>query len=149
MAARRGASDPASEHLVDTEVVAVLVRRGPRYERLLLVGVVAGLLAALAMTGVAALTEAPGGPLSTGLSGLIWVFGVYAAVFVGAGLLVMGVLAIVLGSRSKRRRSARARHETTLVHDTRAPTNDDAPRWAVQADDLAPQRREPPLRDRA
>ena len=59
---------------------------------------------------------------------MLRVFGVYAAVCVGVGLLIMGLLAIVLGRiSSKHARPARAEHATTLVMDLESPVNDDVP----------------------
>ncbi|WP_438354591.1 hypothetical protein [Microbacterium sp. CJ88] len=140
MAASPGAPPPPSpdEHVVDTEVVGVVVRRRPRYGRLLWAGVIAGLVGAVAMTAASAAADSAGGRFSSGLSGTIWVFGVYAVVFVGAGLLLSGVLALALGPAARSRRIGPARHDITLVHDLRAPVDDVVPRWAVQADDLAP-----------
>lgn len=141
MAARRGDSagkDVDDEHVIDQEFLPVVVHSSPRYGRFLGIGIVLGLLAAGLLTFVASLTDAPGGPLSTGVSGVLRVFGVYAAVCVGVGLLIMGVLAIVLGRVSaKHSRSARAEHATTLVIDLDAPVNDDVPRWVRDADDLS------------
>jgi hypothetical protein len=139
MAARRG--DPAGrgvddEHVVDQEVLAVVVHSSPRYGRFLGIGIVVGLIGASVLTFISSLTDAPGGPLSTGASGFLRVFGIYAAVCVGLGLLVMGLLAIVLDRRSlKRAHAAHAEHNTTLVMDLDSPVNDDVPRWVRDADD--------------
>lgn len=144
MAAERG--DPAGkgfddEHIIDQEVLPVIVHSSPRYGRFLAIGVVLGLLAAAILTFVSGLTGDPGGPLSAGLSGVLRVYGVYAAVCVGLGLLVMGLLAIVLDRRSaKHARSARAEHATTLVLDLESPVNDDIPAWVRDADDLSDSR---------
>ncbi|MET0829907.1 MAG: hypothetical protein ABWY26_10325 [Microbacterium sp.] len=132
--ARRGVED---EHVIDEEVLPVVVHSSPRYGRFLGIGVVLGLLVAGILTFVSGLTGDPGGPLSTGASGVLRVFGVYGAVCVGVGLLVMGLLAIVLDRvSSKHARSARAEHATTIVMDLESPVNDDVPRWVRDEDDL-------------
>jgi hypothetical protein len=140
MAATRGESagrEVGDEHVVDQEVLRVVVHSSPRYGRFLGIGVFVGLFAAVTLTFLSSLTDAPGGPLSTGAGGVLRVFAVYAAVCVGAGLLVMGLLAIALGRASaKRARSARAEHDTTLVVDLAAPVNDDVPRWVRDSEDL-------------
>ncbi|SFR89726.1 hypothetical protein SAMN04487846_0377 [Microbacterium sp. cf046] len=141
MTAERG--DPAGravgdEHVVDEEVLPVVVHSSPRYGRFLMIGVVIGLVVAAVLTFLSGVNDEPGGPLSTGASGVLRVFGVYAAVCVGIGLVVMGLLAILLGRRSlKHARSARAEHATTLVMDLDTPVNDDVPRWVRDDDDLS------------
>jgi hypothetical protein len=127
------------ERVVDHQVLPVRIRSTPRYGRFLWIGVIGGLLVAVVLTSVAGQTEPRGGPMSTGASGVLWVFAVYAAVAVAAGLLLMGLLALLLAGRSGRRtRPASAVHDTTLTHDLRGPANDDIPRWVLDADDLAP-----------
>lgn len=140
MAATRG--DPVGkgvddEHVVDQEFQRVVVHSSPRYGRFLMIGVVFGLIAAAVLTFLSGQNADPGGPLAAGPSGVLRVFGVYAAACVGAGLLVMGVLAIVLDRLSLRRaRSAQAEHATTLVMDLDSPVNDDVPQWVRDSDDL-------------
>lgn len=140
MAARRGepaGTDDDHEHVIDQEVLPVIVHSTPRYGRFLALGVAAGLVMAVILTVAAGSAADPGGPMSAGASGVLRVFGVYAAVCVAAGLLVMAVLALVLGSRSGRRgHPARAEHATTLVMDLDTPGSDDAPRWVGEADDV-------------
>ncbi|MET0672094.1 MAG: hypothetical protein ABWY37_01245 [Microbacterium pygmaeum] len=127
------------ERVVDSQVLPVVIRSTPRYGRFLWTGVVVGLLVAVVLTYSASLTEQPGGPMSTGASGILWVFAVYAAVCVAMALLLMGLLVMVLARHSSHRvRSARAEHETTLVDDLRHPVTDDIPRWVLDAEDLAP-----------
>ena len=139
MAARRGDAagrDTDDEHVVDQEVLAVVVHSSPRYGRFLGIGVGAGLLVAAILTFVAGITDDPGGPLSTGAGGVLRVFALYAAVCVAVGLVVMGVLAMMLDRASlKRAKAAHAEHATTLVVDMRSPVNDDVPRWVRDADD--------------
>ena len=140
MAARRG--DPAGksvddEHVVDQEVLPVVVHSSPRYGRFLGIGIAVGLLGGVALTFLSGLAGDPGGPLSTGAGGVLRVFAIYAAVCVGLGLAVMGTLAIVLDRNSLRRaRAAHAEHATTLVMDLDAPVSDDIPQWVRDADDL-------------
>jgi hypothetical protein len=140
MAARRG--DPAGEnvedeHVVDQEVLPVVVHSSPRYGRFLAIGIVVGLIAGGVLTFLSGLDDDPGGPLSTGPGGILRVFAIYAAVGVGIGLVVMGLLAIALDRRSLRRaRAARAEHATTLVVNLDTPANDDVPPWVRDADDL-------------
>lgn len=137
MAAANGAVDPSDEHLVDREVVPVVVHRAPRYERMLLLGAGLGLVAALATTIASAFAESPGGPMSTGLSGSLVVFAVSALLFVGLGLLVAGVVVIVLsGTAARRLQAGSAQHDVTLVHDLRRPAGDEVPRWVRQAEEL-------------
>jgi hypothetical protein len=141
MAARRGdaaGGDTDDEHVVDQEYLAVVVHSSPRYGRFLGIGVVVGLVVAAILTLVAGVTDDPGGPLSTGASGVLRVFALYAAVCVAVGLVVMGVLAMVLDRRSlKRAHAARAEHATTLVMDLESPVTDDVPRWVRDADDAS------------
>lgn len=141
MAARRSDGDGSDfeyERIVDREVLPVHVHAAPRYERFLLFGLLGGLAAAIVMTGVAGMTEEPGGPMSTGLSGVLVVFAVYAAVFVGAGLLIASVLSMTLAriwaGRAQRRS---AQHDTALNRDPFTPGNDDIPRWVQEEEDLA------------
>lgn len=124
------------ERVIDEEVTTVVVHSSPRYGRFLAIGVILGLLVAAILTFASGVDADPGGPLSTA-SGVLRVFGVSAAVCVGAGLVLMGSLAIVLDRRSsKRARAARAAHATTLVMDLDAPANDDIPAWVRDEDDL-------------
>lgn len=138
MAAPRGASgDFGDEHVVDHEVRAVVVHSSPRYGRFLLIGVVLGVIAAVLLTVIAALTGDPGGPLSTGSGGVLRVFALYAAAGIAVGLVVMGLLAMALDRRSlARARAAHAEHATTLVVDLQAPASDEIPHWVRDADDL-------------
>jgi hypothetical protein len=142
MAAMPGDAAPhANEHVVDEEVRAVVVHSSPRYGRFLGIGVVAGLVAAAVLTALASITDAPGGPLSTGAGGVLRVFAIYAAVCVGVGLLGMGLLAMSLDRRSlKRATRAHAEHATTLVVNLDAPASDDVPQWVRDADDVTPPR---------
>ena len=143
MAARRG--DPAGrsvddEHVVDQEVLPVVVHSSPRYGRFLGIGIVFGLLAGAVLTLLSGIDD-PGGPLSTGASGVLRVFAIYAAACVGIGLVVMGLLAVALDRRSLRRaRAAHAEHATTLVMDLDSPVSDDVPQWVRDADDVPPPR---------
>ncbi len=125
------------ERVVDEEVLAVVVRPSPRYGRFLGVGIVAGLIVAVVLTFITGAGEDPGGPLSTGASGALRVFGVTAAVCVSVGLVVMGTLALILDHiSSKHARRASAEHATTLVVDLDAPAGDEVPAWVRDADDL-------------
>jgi hypothetical protein len=143
MAARRG--DPAGrsvddEHVVDQEVLPVVVHSSPRYGRFLGIGIVLGLVAGAVLTLLSGIDD-PGGPLSTGASGVLRVFVIYAAACVGIGLVVMGLLAVTLDRRSLRRaHAAHAEHATTLVMDLDSPVNDDVPQWVRDADDVPPPR---------
>jgi hypothetical protein len=126
------------EHVVDQEFLDVVVHSSPRYGRFLGIGVGLGLLVATVLTVVAAFTDEPGGPVSTGAGGILRVFALYAAVAVAVGLLLMGLLAMILDRRSLRRaRAAHAEHETTLVMDLDSPVSDDVPLWVRDADDLS------------
>nr|WP_315269266.1 hypothetical protein [Microbacterium lemovicicum] len=141
MAARRSDGDDSgfeNERIVDREVLPVHVHAAPRYERFLLFGLLGGLTLAIVMTGVAGMTEEPGGPMSTGLSGLLVVFAVYAAIFVGAGLLIASVLSMTLARIwAGRAQRHSAEHDTALNRDPFLPGNDDIPRWVHEAEDLA------------
>ncbi|WES63749.1 hypothetical protein P0L94_14920 [Microbacter sp. GSS18] len=138
MARIRGAaadSPDDDDHVVDDEVVSVVVRRSPRYGRFLMIGLFGGLIVAGILTAVEAATGDPGGPLSTGASGFLRVFGALAAVCVGAGLAIMGVLAIVLDRVVGRRiRPETAERATVLTDDLTSPVTDDPPRWIGDAD---------------
>lgn len=135
-APRAAAPDPDDEHVVDHEVRAVVVHSSPRYGRFLMIGVVLGVIAGVLLTIIAALTDDPGGPLSSGSGGVLRVFALYAAACIAVGLVVMGVLAMALDRRSlARARAARAEHATTLVLDLDAPVNDDIPQWVRDAED--------------
>jgi len=135
--ARAAAADPpdGDDHIVDDEVVSVVVRRSPRYGRLLMIGIFGGLIVAGILTAIEAATGDPGGPLSTGASGFLRVYGALAAVCVGVGLLVMGVLAIVLDRVVGRRiRPETAERATVLTDDLVSPVSDDPPRWVGDPD---------------
>ncbi|HYJ48892.1 MAG TPA: hypothetical protein VEX12_03160 [Microbacterium sp.] len=140
MAAERGASageGVEDEHVVDDEFLPVVVRPSPRYGRFLGAGIILGLLVAAALTFFSGNGPDAADPLGAGASGVLRVFGVYAAFCVACGLLLMGTLALVLDRVvSKRARPARAEHVTTLVVDLDAPANDKAPRWVRDEDDL-------------
>ncbi|MDT0182652.1 hypothetical protein Q9S36_20980 [Microbacterium sp. ARD31] len=135
MAGARGAAagrgTPSEhDHIVDDEVVSVVVRRSPRYGRFLFLGVVVGLVVAGILTAVAAATGDPGGPLTAGASGFLRVYGALAAVCVGVGLLVFGTLAIALDRMIGRRHRAEiAERATVLTDDLTSPVSDDPPRW--------------------
>jgi len=140
MARGRGDSEGPrfdDERIVDREVLPVDVHAAPRYERFLLFGLLGGLSLAVVMTTVSGLRETPGGPMSTGLSGLLVVFAVYAAIFVGGGLLVASVLSMSLARIwAGRARRTNAQHDTALNRDPHAPGNDDIPRWVHEAEEI-------------
>lgn len=140
MAAGQGESADertGDERVVDEEVTSVVVHSSPRYGRFLGIGVVLGLVAATILTFVSGVGAGSGGPLSAGTSGALRVFGVSAAVCVGAGLVLMGTLAIILDrAASQRARAATAAHATTLVMNLEGPANDDVPTWVRDSDDL-------------
>jgi hypothetical protein len=127
MAARRG--DPAGrgvedEHVVDQEVLPVVVHSSPRYGRFLGIGIALGLLAGAVLTLLSGIGD-PDGPLSAGAGGVLRVFAV----------------SVALDRRSLRRaRAAHAEHATTLVMDLDSPVNDDVPQWVRDADDVPPPR---------
>lgn len=137
MAASPGAAPhEGDEHVVDHEVRAVVVHSSPRYGRFLLIGVALGVIAAVLLTIVAAVTDAPGGPLSSGPGGVLRVFALYGAACIAVGLVVMGVLAMALDRRSlARARAVHAEHATTLVVDLHKPASDEIPQWVRDADD--------------
>ncbi|WP_194397103.1 hypothetical protein [Microbacterium atlanticum] len=130
--ARTGAAgdDDPDEHVIHEEWESVGIRRAPRIGRIMISGIVFGVVAAGVLTAMAAFSEEPGGPLSTGASGFLRVFGVMAVVCVGFGLLVAGLIVIVLdrvvGSRD---RPAIAEHSTSLSDDLVSPVTDDVPQW--------------------
>ncbi|WP_203580976.1 hypothetical protein [Microbacterium hibisci] len=131
-----GADDP-DEHVINEEWESVGVRRAPRIGHIMGGGIALGLVAALVLTVGAAVTETPGGPLSTGASGYLRVFGVFAVICVGAGLLVASVTVLVLDRVvGSRRRSVIAEHATTLTDDLVSPVTDDVPKWVQDAEDL-------------
>ena len=140
MAAVQRSSDGSDdERIVDRQVLPVVVHATPRYGRFLGIGVVAGLVVAAVLVWLSGMADSAGGPLSTGASGLLRVFAVYAAACVGAGLVIMGTLALVLGRVGARRaRFAHAEHDTALSIDMSAPANDDLPRWVRDGTDLSP-----------
>jgi hypothetical protein len=141
--ARTGAAgdDDPDEHVIHEEWESVGVRRAPRIGRIMISGIVLGLVTAGVLTAAAAVSEEPGGPLSTGASGYLRVFGVFAVICVGFGLLVAGLVVIVLdrvvGSRG---RSVIAEHATSLSDDLVSPVTDDVPQWVRDADDVPPPR---------
>jgi hypothetical protein len=140
MAVRGGhapAGDESNDYVVDEELLRVVVRPAPRYGRFIAVGIGAGIVIAVVLTVIAGVVGGEGGPIGAGLSGVLRVFGIYAAVFVGLGLLISATLAMVLEHRARKRAiSARAWHDTTLVVHPDRPVNDDIPQWARDADDL-------------
>ena len=137
--ARTGAAgdDDPDEHVIHEEWESVGVRRAPRIGRIMISGIVLGLVTAGVLTAAAAVSEEPGGPLSTGASGYLRVFGVFAVICVGFGLLVAGLVVIVLdrvvGGRG---RSVIAEHATSLSDDLVSPVTDDVPQWVRDAEDI-------------
>jgi len=140
MAAERGASAGGGvddERVVDDEFLPVVVRPSPRYGRFLGTGIALGLLTAIVLTFVSGSGPDAGDALGAGASGVLRVFGVYAAVCIAAGLLLMGTLALVLDRIvSRHAHAARAEHVTTLVVDLDAPVDDDVPPWVRDEDDV-------------
>lgn len=99
-------SDPreASEIAVDRSKI----RKAPRYGRFATIGVLLGLLAALAQS-LAASPEAiaqAGGPWASNAWGFFWLM---SAVFVPIGVLAMCALALLLDRRSGRTRSRKVK----------------------------------------
>ena len=145
--ARTGAAgdDDPDEHVIHEEWESVGLRRAPRIGRIMISGIVFGLVAAGVLTALAAVSEEPGGPLSTGASGYIRVFGVFAVLCVGFGLLVSGLIVIVLdrvaGSRG---RPAIAEHSTSLSDDLVSPVTDDIPQWVRDREDIEADRSDGP-----
>ncbi|MEI3848980.1 MULTISPECIES: hypothetical protein [unclassified Microbacterium] len=145
--ARTGAAgdDDPDEHVIHEEWESVGVRRAPRIGRIMISGIVLGLVTAGVLTAAAAVSEEPGGPLSTGASGYLRVFGVFAVICVGFGLLVAGLVVIVLdrvvGSRG---RSVIAEHATSLSDDLVSPVTDDVPQWVRDAEDIETDRPDGP-----
>ncbi|MFC8681904.1 hypothetical protein ACFT30_10300 [Microbacterium ureisolvens] len=142
--------DDHDEHVIHEEWESVGVRRAPRIGHIMGAGIGLGLAAALILTVTAAFNEQPGGPLSTGASGYLRVFGVFAVICVGFGLLVAGLIVIVLDRRGARReRPAIAEHATTLTDDLVSPMTDEVPQWVRDAEGLdaeepdGPERRRP------
>ena len=132
--------DDGHEHVVHEEWDSVRVRRAPRVGRILGTGLVAGLLVAVFLTMTSAAD--PDGPMSTGLSGVMRVFGVMAILSIGAGLLLAGLVVIVLDRfTSPRGRSGVAEHATTLTDDLVSPMTDEIPQWVRDADEIDPDRR--------
>ena len=130
-----GADDP-DEHVIHEEWESVGVRRAPRIGHIMGAGIALGVVAALLLTVGAAVTEEPGGPLSTGASGYLRVFGVFAVICVGIGLLVASLTVLVLDRMAgRRRRSVIAEHATTLTDDLVSPVTDEAPTWVQAAED--------------
>ena len=140
MAAERGAAAGEGvddERVVDDEFLPVVVRPSPRYGRFLGAGIFLGLLTAVLLTFLSGTGPDGADVLGAGASGILRVFGVYAAVCVAGGLLLTGTLALVLDRIvSRHARSAQAEHLTTLVVDLDAPVHDDVPRWVRDEDDL-------------
>jgi hypothetical protein len=118
-----------SEHVVDAEVAAYVMRRAPRYGRFITLGILVGLVVAVILT---AASGAAGGPASAGVGGVLRVFGVTALVCVAIGLLISAVLAMILDRMGARRRTQHVivDHTTTLVDDLSTPVGDEPPAWA-------------------
>ncbi|WP_426323018.1 hypothetical protein [Microbacterium sp. E-13] len=141
-----GADDP-DEHVINEELESVRVRRAPRIGHIMGGGIALGLLAAVVLTAGAAATEEPGGPLSTGASGYLRVFGVFAVICGGLGLLVASLTVLVLDRVvGGRRRSVIAEHATTLTDDLVSPVTDDVPKWVQDAAELRRDRSDGPGR---
>lgn len=140
MAAARGTAptgDEDADHVVDEEILGVVVRPAPRYGRFIGVGIGAGLVTAVALTIVAGFVGGESSPVAAGISGVLRVFGIYAVVFVAIGLLVSSSVAMLLERRARRRAiMTRAQHDTSIVVDLDRPVNDDIPQWVRDADDL-------------
>jgi len=133
-----GRFDHDHEHIVDEEWQSAAVRRAPRHGRIIALGLLVGFAGAVVHTAVSAGTAEPKNPVATGLSGVVRTFGVLAAVWVGACLLLATTVVIVLDRVVGRRiRPVVTEHTVTLTDDLVSPVTDDIPTWVRDADDLA------------
>lgn len=124
---------PEHEHIVVDESVRVSVRRSPHYGRFLAVGIGAGLLLAVIATAV---TVSSGSTyLEADAAGTIRAFGVFSVIFIGTGLAISGIAAIVADRMMARRhRVARMAHQVTIVDDLASPLRDEPLRWTSEDD---------------
>lgn len=105
----------------------VTIRHAPRIGRFLWLAVVAGALLAVLSTTVAVATRSDG--VSTGLGSVLVTLVVFALVFIGVGLALVGVFVLVLDRVTTRRTKKRtADRATVLYHDLTQPASDDPPR---------------------
>lgn len=115
------------EHVVMDQWQGVTIRHAPRIGRFLWLAVVGGALLAVLSTAVAVATRSDG--VSTGLGSVLVTLVVFALVFIGVGLALVGVFVLVLDRVTTRRMKERtADRATVLYHDLTQPTSDDPPR---------------------
>ncbi|WP_345801128.1 hypothetical protein AAIB33_16940 [Microbacterium sp. AZCO] len=136
-----------SEHVVGEEWEAGAVRRAPRYGRIFFFSIVAGLVVAGIHTAASTSVAAPADPFATQLSGVVWTFGVLAAVWVAFALLLAATLVIVLDRVLGRRVTpVITEHTTVISDDLTSPMTDEVPWWIREADAEAGDRRDEPPR---
>ncbi|MEU1971861.1 hypothetical protein ABZ477_09395 [Microbacterium sp. NPDC019599] len=139
---------PENEHVVNEEWETGAVRRAPRYGRILFLSVVAGLVAAAVHTAASTVVATTDDPFSSQLSGVVWIFGVLAVVWVAITLLLAATAIIVMDRLlSRRSRPVITEHSTVIVDDLVSPMTDEIPTWVRQADaERGDARDEPPER---
>ena len=141
-----GEDDRADEHVVDEEWETGVVRRSPRYGRILLGSVFAGAGVAAIHTAASTAVAEPNDPLASQASGIIWTFCVLAVIWIAFALLVAATIVIVLdrivGGRS---RPVVTEHRTIITDDLHSPMTDEVPWWlrAAEDDGDEPPRRRP------
>ncbi|QIG38854.1 hypothetical protein G5T42_04610 [Microbacterium sp. 4R-513] len=131
-----GEDDRADEHVVDEEWEAGALRRSPRYGRILLSSVFAGLAVAGIHTALSSAGAGPGDPLASQASGIMWTYCVLAVIWVAFGLLVAATVVIALDrSVGRHSRPVITEHSTIITDDLRSPMTDEAPWWLREPGD--------------
>ncbi|TDN90896.1 hypothetical protein [Microbacterium sp. BK668] len=141
-----GEDDRADEHVVDEEWESGALRRAPRYGRILLGSVFAGLAVAGVHTALSSAGAAPGDPLASQPSGIMWTFGVLAVIWCAFALLVAATIVIVLDRIAGHRvRPVITEHRTIITDDLSSPMTDEVPWWLRGEEDEGgePPRRRP------
>jgi hypothetical protein len=123
------------EHVIDEEWEAGAVRRSPRYGRIFIVCVLAGLGVAALHTAVSTATGDARDPLSSQPSGILWTFGVLAVVWGAFALLLASTIVLVLDRVVGRRiRAVVTEHRTIIADDLSSPMKDEVPWWVRTAE---------------
>ncbi|MFH8251655.1 hypothetical protein ACH3VR_14910 [Microbacterium sp. B2969] len=143
-----GDDPPENEHVVDEEWETGAVRRAPRYGRILFFSVIAGLVVAAIHTAASTVVATSADPFSSQLSGVVWIFGVLAVVWVALALLLAATAVIVIDRvLGRRTRAVITEHQTVIVDDLVSPMTDEVQPWVRRADaDRGEDPDEPPAR---
>ncbi len=102
----------------------VRIRHAPRIGRFLWLAVFSGAVLAVVSTGIAVSSRSEA--VSTGMGSVLVTLVVFAILFIGGGLALVGVFVLILDRAAVRRAKERtADRETVLYHDLSRPVSDD------------------------